>query len=319
MIFADKIIQLRKKNGWSQEELAEKVNVTRQSVSKWESAASIPDINKILELAKIFGVTTDYLLKDEMEMEEFSGENDEERKVVSIEEANDFMEKRKLWGKQTGAGVVLCILSPVILLSLAAFSEKGVIKEELAGGLGVIILLLMVAAAVGIFIYSSLKMERFSYMEKGDFDLAYGVSGIVAERAAEFEKPFAVSLTARVILCILSAVPLLIAASVEAEDYIVVLMVALLLIIVSGAVYLFVSQGMIKSGHDMLLKKGEFDLVERELNKRSTKFAGIYWPCVTAVYLLISFLTSRWEITWVIWPVAALVFAAISAALRKEN
>ena len=84
MIFADKIIQLRKKNGWSQEELAEKVNVTRQSVSKWESAASIPDINKILELAKIFGVTTDYLLKDEMEMEEFSGENDEERKVVSI-------------------------------------------------------------------------------------------------------------------------------------------------------------------------------------------------------------------------------------------
>lgn len=62
MILADKIIAMRKKNGWSQEELAEKLNVSRQSVSKWESAASIPDINKILELSKIFGVTTDYLL-----------------------------------------------------------------------------------------------------------------------------------------------------------------------------------------------------------------------------------------------------------------
>ena len=67
MIFADKLIELRKKNGWSQEELAEKANVTRQSVSKWESAQSIPDLDKILMLAQIFGVTTDYLLKDEME------------------------------------------------------------------------------------------------------------------------------------------------------------------------------------------------------------------------------------------------------------
>ena len=70
MILAEKIQSLRKKNGWSQEDLAEKLNVSRQSVSKWESAASIPDINKILELAKLFGVTTDYLLKDSMEQTE---------------------------------------------------------------------------------------------------------------------------------------------------------------------------------------------------------------------------------------------------------
>ena len=66
MILADKIIQQRKKNGWSQEELAEKLNVTRQSVSKWESAQSIPDLQKILQLSQIFEVSTDYLLKDEL-------------------------------------------------------------------------------------------------------------------------------------------------------------------------------------------------------------------------------------------------------------
>ena len=62
MILADKIIRLRKKNGWSQEELAEKVNVSRQAVSKWESAQTIPELEKILLLGELFGVTLDYLL-----------------------------------------------------------------------------------------------------------------------------------------------------------------------------------------------------------------------------------------------------------------
>lgn len=66
MILAEKIMQLRKKNGWSQEELAEQMKVSRQSVSKWESGSSIPDLNKILLLAQIFDVSTDYLLKDEL-------------------------------------------------------------------------------------------------------------------------------------------------------------------------------------------------------------------------------------------------------------
>ena len=64
MTFSDKLIALRKKAGWSQEELAERLNVSRQSVSKWEGAQSMPDIDKIVQLSSLFGVTTDYLLKD---------------------------------------------------------------------------------------------------------------------------------------------------------------------------------------------------------------------------------------------------------------
>ena len=64
MILADKIMTLRKKAGWSQEELAARLNVSRQSVSKWESAQSMPDIDKIVQLSSLFSVTTDYLLKD---------------------------------------------------------------------------------------------------------------------------------------------------------------------------------------------------------------------------------------------------------------
>ena len=69
----DKIINLRKKNGWSQEELAHKLGVSRQSISKYEGAQAVPDLDKILKLSQIFGVTTDYLIKDEMEEEIYTG------------------------------------------------------------------------------------------------------------------------------------------------------------------------------------------------------------------------------------------------------
>lgn len=96
MILADKIIRLRKKNGWSQEELAEKVNVSRQAVSKWESAQTIPELEKILLLGELFGVTLDYLLKDEIENEEFTHNNAASGiKRVTMSEAADYIEHRK--------------------------------------------------------------------------------------------------------------------------------------------------------------------------------------------------------------------------------
>ena len=95
MILADKIIRLRKKHGWSQEELAEKMQVSRQAVSKWEGAQTMPDLEKILMLSKLFGVTTDYLLKDEIEDEEFIDESSISVKRVTIEQANEFLRQRK--------------------------------------------------------------------------------------------------------------------------------------------------------------------------------------------------------------------------------
>ena len=70
MILADKITALRKKAGWSQEELAEQLGVTRQSVSKWEGAQSVPDMDKVVQMSRLFGVTTDFLLKDELSEED---------------------------------------------------------------------------------------------------------------------------------------------------------------------------------------------------------------------------------------------------------
>lgn len=120
MILADKIIDLRKKAGMSQEELAEKLGVSRQSVSKWEMAQSTPDLNRILKMSEIFGVTTDYLLKDKIDLakpeatanisvEDIHDETEPPLTYVSMKEANDFLSKNKKHAFFIALGVALCM------------------------------------------------------------------------------------------------------------------------------------------------------------------------------------------------------------------
>ena len=186
MILADKIIELRKKAGLSQEELAEKMGVSRQSVSKWEGALSIPDLDKILLMSEIFGVTTDYLLKDELgdipaPKEEVS---ESTFRKVSMEEANDFIKVKDETAPMVALGTVLCILSPVIMFFLLAMQITGKIgiTENGAGGIGIIVLVLLVVPAVALFVMSGMKTSRFEYIEKEPIELAYGVAGMVKER-----------------------------------------------------------------------------------------------------------------------------------------
>ena len=64
MNFPEKLQKLRKERGWSQEELANRITVSRQAVSKWELGTAVPDTDNIVQLSELFGVTTDYLIKD---------------------------------------------------------------------------------------------------------------------------------------------------------------------------------------------------------------------------------------------------------------
>ena len=125
MIFADKLITLRKKAGWSQEELAEKLNVTRQSVSKWEGAQSVPDIDKILQLSRLFGVTTDYLLKDDAAEPEYTEDDTSPLPRVTLAQANDYLAKTQTNAPKLALATALCIISPIPLLALGTLSEFG--------------------------------------------------------------------------------------------------------------------------------------------------------------------------------------------------
>lgn len=321
MILADKLIVLRKKNNWSQEELAEKLGVSRQSVSKWESAASIPDINKIIELAKIFDVTTDYLLKEDKEAEEYSEEDSASLYKLTLQEAEEFMTRSKEAGKKVAAGVTTCILAPIPLLILGALSEKAGsgITEDFAGGVGTSILLIIVAIAVIVFITSESGMRKFDFIEKTDFEMEYGVAGIVKERKKNYETTYNVYTAIATALCIVSAVPLILSAIFSCEDYIYVFMTALLLAIVSVAVNIFIRIGSINGSYDKLLCIGEYSPEGKQRASIISKIAGVYWPLVVAIYLGFSFYTLRWDFTWFVWPVAALIFAAITGIVKMIN
>ena len=155
MILADKIMDLRKKAGWSQEELAEQLEVSRQSVSKWEGAQSVPDMDKILRLSRIFGVTTDYLLKDELgEPEYIPSQETGALRRVSMEEATKYLQLRQAAAPKMALATFLCVVSPICLIFLSALSEYSWsgISENAAAGIGLCVLLGLVAVAVGIFL-----------------------------------------------------------------------------------------------------------------------------------------------------------------------
>lgn len=91
MKMQDKLIMLRKKAGLSQDDLAEKINVSRQAISRWENGTALPDALNVLQLSKMFHVTTDYLLNDDYESD---GDIPVVQKVK--QETDDLISKKKM-------------------------------------------------------------------------------------------------------------------------------------------------------------------------------------------------------------------------------
>ena len=315
MIFADKIIRLRKKNGWSQEELADKMNVSRQAVSKWESAQTVPDLGKILTLSQLFGVTTDYLLKDELENEEFTDQDaDPAVKRVTLEEANAYLNLRTRAARQIALATFLCILAPIPLILLGAASEILTlgISENLAGGIGLITLLGIVVAAVAIYVYTGFQNAPYEFLEKEPFETEYGVKGMVREKQKAARPTYVKSNILATCLCILSPVPLFIGAFME-KEFLVVGMLAVMLLIVGIGVVIFILAGVPWAAMQKLLQEGDYSLERKQKSKITGTVATVYWLTATAVYLAISFTTNNWQSSWVVWPVAGVLYAAVMA------
>lgn len=323
MILADKITGERKKNGWSQEELAEKLSVSRQAVSKWESAQSIPDLQRIIRMAELFGVSTDYLLKDEMEelgeLQPYSEPKKSEiLRSVSMEEANAFLEMKQRNAPKIANATFLCIISPALLILLAGLSDSHIwnISEAFAAGAGLVFLFGMVAAAVFMFITCGAGESHAEHLEKEAFETEYGVSGMVKEKRNAYEATFTRGIAIGVVLCILAVVPLLMVGIMDAPDYVCCAFVSLLLVIVATGVDIMIRVGMIKGSYDTLLQEGEYSKTEKRMKRKLDAFHTAYWCTATAIYLGWSFWTMRWDFTWIVWPVAGVLFVAVSAVAR---
>ncbi|MGN1418338.1 MAG: helix-turn-helix domain-containing protein [Acutalibacteraceae bacterium] len=316
MTLGEKIALLRKNSKKSQEDLAFELGVSRQSVSKWESDRSVPDLDKILLLSSTFGVSTDYLLKDEAEADipyENSSDVESGFRKLSLSQAEQFLEAKKYTAPKIAAGVFLCIVSPICLLLLAAASESKIlnISENAAAGIGLCVLLLVVAAAVGIFIFCESKTKKFAYISDEVFEVESNVTDFAVREKENFSKKYTAYTIVGIILCILSSVPLFAAICFTENDFIMVVCVCLILLIAAFGVVFIINAGIMQESFNKLLQEGDFERSKKLHRPLSSIIGKIYWPVVTAIYLAFSFVTEKWQTSWIIWPVSAVIFSAV--------
>lgn len=322
MILADKIVTLRKRAGWSQEELAAQLGVSRQSVSKWEGAQSVPDMQKVVQMSRLFGVTTDYLLKEELgEPELAPAEPDAPLRCVTMEQAADYLALRQAAAPKLALATLLCVLSPVALLLLAALSDRpgAALSENAAAGIGLCVLLVLVAAAVAVFITCAAQVKAYAFLETEPFETAYGVTGMVRERRAAAAPEHTRGKVAGTVLCILSAVPLFITVCLDGPDLLYVGAVCLLLVLAGVGSALFVYGGVYQAAMDRLLEEGDYVRPRKRQNGVVGAISSIYWLTVTAAYLLWTF-GPWWDAqpqdTWILWAVAGVLYGAVMALVR---
>lgn len=330
MKLADKIILLRKQKGWSQEELAAQMDVSRQSVSKWESGASVPDIDKILLLSQLFGTTTDFLLKDDVGTSDeadcaHSGMDNTEaneipKRHITRQEATDFLETRKKVAPRMALGVWFCIVSPALMLTLLGFAEqqKYGMTEKLAVAIGLGTLFVLVTIAVSIFIVNGMQMSKYEYIEKEVVIIDRDLSEELKNESDSFMSIFSRNIAIGVVLCIISVIPLVTFAMLE-DELIVLVCTSLLLIIVAFGVYRIVKVGIIKGSYDQILQRQDYTAGKKEAKKKMEPIAAVYWMIATIIYLVLSFLTDRWEITWLVWVVAGIMYGIIAVIVENKK
>lgn len=282
----------------------------------------MPDMQKVVQMSRLFGVTTDYLLKEELgEPEPAPAEPDAPLRCVTMEQAADYLALRQAAAPKLALATLLCVLSPVALLLLAALSDRpgAALSENAAAGIGLCVLLVLVAAAVAVFITCAAQVKAYAFLETEPFETAYGVTGMVRERRAAAAPEHTRGKVAGTVLCILSAVPLFIAVCLNGPDLLYVGAVCLLLVLAGVGSALFVYGGVYQAAMDRLLEEGDYVRPRKRQNGVVGAISSIYWLTVTAAYLLWTF-GPWWDAqpqdTWILWAVAGVLYGAVMALVR---
>lgn len=324
MILADKIVSLRKKAGWSQEDLAEKLGVTRQSVSKWEGAQSVPDMDKVVMMSRLFGVSTDFLLKDELEEETpcaAAQDDDTPLRRVTMKQASAYLALRKAAAPKIAIATALCITSPVTLILLAGMSEvqRFPISGNAAAGIGLCVLLVLVAVAVSIFLRTSAEAKEYRFLEEEPFETEYGVEGMVRQRQQEYKDTHTRLVTVGVVLCVLAAVPLFAAMCINGSDLLYIAAVCALLVLVAIGCLALVTAGVYQGAMERLLEEGDYARGQKKHRRVLGTVSTIYWLAATAVFLLYTYGphgNGQPRYSWIIWAVAGVLYAAVMGIVR---
>lgn len=198
MKLSEKIACLRRQQNWSQEELAERLDVSRQSVSKWESGASVPELDRIIQLCDLFGLTADELIRDSLDLGAPAEPDPSRPPVVTLRDAYGYAAQRQIAARKIALGVAACVSSPAVLVSLSAFSDL------LIAVVGLPVLFLMVAWGVFQFISAGPVLRPFRHIERRRHVPGPGVVQWTRQAQEQFRPSLVRDVAIGVGLCILS-------------------------------------------------------------------------------------------------------------------
>ncbi|WP_317317624.1 helix-turn-helix transcriptional regulator [Longibaculum muris] len=300
MDFGMKLQELRKARGLSQEALALELNVSRQAVSKWESGAGYPEMDKLILLSEMFHVSIDYLIKDHYES--VHEEDNDSLYFMNNEKIQEYMTFKKRFALRIGISVSAIILGivPAILLADSAYETLG-------------IFLLLAIAALSVFglIYTGITSETYHELEKKQIRMSHQDLQDITDKNHTFQSSFGLSIAFGVCLIIFSvAFIALFSGHLLNEE----ILAAQLMICVSIAVFLFIYQGIKKSMYEFLVHNEDYI---KEAKREENSLFGVTMPLAVMIYLILGFTKNLWHPGWIIFPITAIITTALDKMRMK--
>ncbi|MBF4695552.1 helix-turn-helix transcriptional regulator [Fusibacter sp. Q10-2] len=307
-------MKYRKEMGWSQEELADKLNISRQSVSKWESGTSTPELNKIILLADIFGVSIDTLVKDDVESYvTIDPENKLKLKKMSIDDVTRYEALRNKKTRIIAKNVMICIYACVPLFFLLAMKQGGKlgISTEVSVSVGLASMFIMVSFAISGFFKADINRKDYDLFEKQNFTLEYGIKEIYQEKSKHYRPIRSRRLSISISMIIISVLLLIISGIYHFSSMNVLLMFDVMILLIGASVAIIIDTVSKYNTYQSILQEGVYSISAKQEMPLYQKYGAVYWPIIVAIYLAWSFWTMDWGTTWIVWPVSAVLFAAL--------
>lgn len=272
MTFGEKLKALRKERGYSQEEFAQHMDVSRQAVSKWESDRGTPETDKLLQISTIFGVTLDYLLKSE------HSEDGQQNNgyYVSREMIDGFLSYKRQGAKRITIGVCLIILSN-LFVSLFDFNQIGTALYFIITILGIAIL-----------IWNFFQPKRYDEMGKKQLLFDDVTIKEFREKYEKNRKRYGLMIIAGVALLIIS--PMALMYDIDRLDFSIIS--AFTWVSSAASASLFILAGLALHAENVIAKNTEY------MSKKSkkSKYTWVYISLpVTAIAVIIGIFTNAWS------------------------
>lgn len=317
MTIGEKIKKLREEQNISQEHLAKMLDVSWRLVAKWERSDAIPEIDKIVRLSEIFGVSTDVLINDDIELNSTEAPK-KQKHTLSFSEVSEFIEAKSKAARFISASTFLIMLSVGIMLIIF---NLPFLQKPLGTVLGISFFIISVAISVGIYIWSYYLTARYEYINKGDFTLAYTSLSYIDDTERKNAQTYAVRNIAATIICIISVIPLISTYIIANGNYLYVTIALAVTLSISGVgISMFIISGVERSAIASLKETRHSQISYSKRLEDSIESA--FWTIVTAVYLLYSFKSGNWDKSWIIFVFAAAISGIISlvfSLVRKAS